>query len=43
VTNPGGARATLSGGFTFVPFEITRVEPNQGFPRLHFFVLGSGL
>jgi hypothetical protein len=43
VTNPGGAPVTLSRGFTFTPFEITEVQPNQGFPGLRFWVTGTGL
>ena len=42
VTNPGHQTSTLPAGFTFIPFEITEVYPDAGFPRLQFWVNGTG-
>lgn len=42
VTNPGLETATLPAGFTFIPFEITEITPNAGFPGLRFWVNGTG-
>jgi hypothetical protein len=42
VTNPGFEPSTLHAGFTFIPFEITEVRPDAGFPRLRFWVSGNG-
>ena len=42
VTNPGLQTSTLPAGFTFIPFEITDIYPDAGFPGLHFWVNGTG-
>jgi len=42
VTNPGLATSTLPAGFTFIAFEITEISPEAGFPRLRFWVNGTG-
>lgn len=42
VTNPSSRTSTLTNGFTFIPFEITSIVPNLGFPRLRFHVFGTG-
>ena len=42
VTNPNGRRATLAGGFTYVPFAITSISPNAGSSGSVVRITGTG-
>jgi hypothetical protein len=42
VTNPGGASATLTGGFTYVPVAVTSVSPTVGNKGTDVTIVGTG-